>query len=101
MVGSGFFAHQSENCWSSRRWGHVDRVRPEGEVPSCRGFCSVPGPLQSVQRSEMWGVILALQSFSAVHLAVDNLGAVRHVGRLLDGRHGCLPLEVVKVGDLL
>ena len=25
-----------------------------------RGFCSVPGPLQSVQRAEMSGVILAL-----------------------------------------
>ena len=44
--GSGFFAHQSELSWSARRWGHVDRVRLEGEVQSCRGFCSVPGPLQ-------------------------------------------------------
>ena len=47
-------------------------------------FVLVPGPLQSVQRAEMWGVILALQSSSAVHLGVDNLGVVRHVGRLLD-----------------
>ena len=36
----------------------------------------------------MWGVILALQSSSAVHLGVDNLGVVWHVGRLLDGCHG-------------
>ena len=43
---------------------HVDRVRPEGEVQSCRGFCSVPGPLQSLQRAEMWGVISVLQSSS-------------------------------------
>ena len=57
--------------------GHVDRVRLEGQVHSCRGFCSVPGPLQSVQRGEMWGVILALQSSSGVHLGVDNLGVVR------------------------
>ena len=28
------------------------------------GFSSVPGPLQSVQRAEMWGVILALQDLS-------------------------------------
>ena len=67
---------------------------------SCRGFCSVLGPLQSVQRAEMWGVILALQSSSAVHLGVDNLGVVRHVGRLLDGRHGSIPLELVQNGDL-
>ena len=53
-----FFARFSEECWSGCRWGHVDRVRPEGEVHSCRGFCSVPGPLQSVQRAEMWSVLL-------------------------------------------
>ena len=99
--GSRFFAHQSENCWSGRRWGHVDGVRPGGEVSSCRGFCSVPGPLQSVQRAEMWGVILALQSSGAVHLGVDNLGVVRHVGRLLDGHHGSVLCELVKDGELL
>ena len=43
------------------------------------------------------GVILALQSSSAVHLGVDNLGVVRHVGRLLDGRHGPAPFELVHV----
>ena len=77
--GSGFFAHQSVNLWDDRRWGHVDLVRPEGDVQSCGGFCSVPGPLQSVQRAEMWRVILALQSSGAVHLGVDNLSVVRHV----------------------
>ena len=51
--GAGFFAHQSVNLWDDRRWGHVDLVRPEGDVQSCRGFCSVPGPLQSVQSAEM------------------------------------------------
>ena len=49
----------------------------------------------------MWGVILALQSSGAVHLGVDNLGVVRHVGRLLDGHHGSFPFELVKDGDLL
>ena len=49
----------------------------------------------------MWGVILALQSSSAVHLGVDNLGVVRHVDRLLDGCHGPVPFELVNDGDLL
>ena len=98
--GAGFFAHQSENSWSGRRWGHVDGVRAVGEVSSCGGFCSVPGPPLFVQRAEMWGVILALQSSSAIHFGVDNLGVVRHVGRLLDGRHGPTPFELVKDGDL-
>ena len=99
--GSGFFAHQSENGWSGRRWGHVDGLRDDHDVASCRGFCSVPGPLQSVQRAEMWGVILALQSSGAVHLGVDNLNVVRHVGCLLDGRPGSVPVELLKDGDLL
>ena len=49
----------------------------------------------------MWGVILALKSSCAVHLGVDNLGVVRHVGRLLDGSHGSPPFELVHDGDLL
>ena len=61
----------------------------------------VPGPLQSVQRAEMWCVILALQSSGSVHLGVDKVGVVRHVGRLLDGRHGSVPFELVTDGDLL
>ena len=84
---AGLFAHQSERCWSDRRWGHVDHVQLDRVPHSCRGFVSVPGPLQTVQRAELWGVILALQSSGAVHVGVDNLGVVRHVGRLLDGGH--------------
>ena len=70
--GSGFFAHQPEHFWRGCKWGHVDGILPDLDPASCRGFCSVPGPLQSVQRAEMWGVILALQTPRAVHLGVDN-----------------------------
>ena len=86
--GSGFFAHQAERFWRGCRWGHVDGIRPDLDQAYCRGFCSVPGPVQSVQRAEMWGVILAFHSSRAVHLGVDNLGVVRHVGRLIDGCRG-------------
>ena len=99
--GAGFFAHQSVNFWDHRRWDHVDPVRSVGDFSSCHGFCSVPGPLQSVQRAEMWGILLALQSSGADHLGVDNLGVVRHVGWLLDDRRGHTPFELVKDGDLL
>ena len=47
------------------------------------------------------GVILALQSSGAVHLGVDNLGVVRHGGRLLDGQCDTATYELVKDGDLL
>ena len=42
-----------------------------------------------------------MQSSGAVHLGVDNLGVVRHVGRLLEGRYGSVPFEFAKDGDLL
>ena len=64
-------------------------------------FLSAPGPLQTVQRAELWGVILALQSSDAVHVGVDNLGVVRHVGRLLDGCYCSSAFELVTDGDLL
>ena len=47
------------------------------------------------------GVILALQTSRAVHLGVDNLGVVRHVGRLLSGCRDSKPFELVNDGDLL
>ena len=40
----------------------------------CRGYGSVPGPSQTVQRAEFWEVILALQAADGIHLGVDNLG---------------------------
>ena len=41
-AGAGLFAHQSEQCWSDRRWGHVDRVQSDGVAHSCRGFVVCP-----------------------------------------------------------
>ena len=42
-----------------------------------------------------------MQANDGVHLGVDNLGVVRHVGRLLDGRTASRPAELVKDGDLI
>ena len=53
------------------------------------------------KRAEFWGVILALQANDGVHLGADNLGVVRHVGRLLDGKTASRPAELVKDGDLI
>ena len=99
--GSGFFAHQAE-CFGGVVGGAMLMVFTLvliGRIVEV--FASVPGPLQSVQRAEMWGVVLALQSSRAVHLGVDNLGVVRHVDRLLRGCRGPKPFELVNDGDLL
>ena len=101
-AGAGCFAYRVSRLWASWRWGHWDNDVGDGAVVSaCRGFCSVPGPLQTVQRAELWGVILALQASDGVHLGVDNLGVVRHVGRILDGRVSSRPRELLPDGDLL
>ena len=99
-AGAGCFTFRCSRLWATWRWGHLDDDVGEGAVVSaCRGFCSVRGPLQSVQRAEFWGVIFALQADDGVHLGVDNLGVVRHVGRLLDGKTAFRPAELVKDGD--
>ena len=65
-------------------------------IDSCGGFCSVPGPLQTVQRAKFWG----LQASDAIHLGVDNLDVVGQVGRLLDGVRSSWPAELLNDGDL-
>ena len=105
--GPGFCSHFAGHWWSSRRLGHLDDLGPTGGVvESCFGFCSVPDPLQTVQRAEFFfleeeGGILALQASTAVHLGVDNLNVDRHVGRLLDGWGSSCPAELLNDGDLI
>ena len=98
----GVYSLRSGAGWFGRRWGHLELL-PPGDlgVERCVLFDSIRGPLQSVQRAELWGVILALQCSSAIHLGVDNLNVVRHVSRILEGRIPCRPFELTFDGDLL
>ena len=62
-AGAGCFTFWVCRLWASWRWGHWDDdVGEDAVVSAYRGFLSVPGPLQTVQRAELWGVILALQA---------------------------------------
>ena len=99
--GAGFSSGHSGRFWAERSWAHM--IMMTRGIESCFLswvlFC--PGPLQSVQRAELWGVILALHASCGVHLGVDNLNVVRHVGRLLDGGLGARPFEIVQDGSPL
>ena len=65
---------QSGAGWFGRRWGHLELLPPGNlGVERCVLFDSIRGPLQSVQRAELWGVILALRCSSAVHLGLTIL----------------------------
>ena len=59
------------------------------------------GALQTVQRAEFWGAILAMQAYWPCHLGIDNLNVVRSIGRLLDADCLAKPLPLVKDGDLV
>ena len=103
FAGCGVYARGSGAAWYGRQWGHLDLFPPlpEGAGEACRLYCSVLGPLQTLQRAEIWGVLVALQCFVRMHVGVDNLNVVRHVSRIIDG--GCTgkPFPLVNDGDLL
>ena len=58
VAGCGVYAHASGAAWFGRRWGHLDLLPPlrDDAGEACRLYCSIPGPLQAVQRAEIWGV---------------------------------------------
>ena len=57
VAGAGVYAHVSGASWFERRWAHLDLLPPLPDEGGerCRMCGSVPGPLQSVQRAEIWG----------------------------------------------
>ena len=62
---------------------------------------SVPDPLQTVQQTEFWGAIMALQACWLGHQGIDNHNMVWAVARLLDHGSFSKPLPSVKDGDLI
>ena len=101
--GCGVHSLRSGAGWFGRWWEGLELLLPDGNLglERCVLFDSIRGPLQSVQRAEHRGVILALQCSSAVHLGVDNLNVVRHVSRILDGQVRRKPFELTIDGYCL
>ena len=94
-------------CVAGTRWafmenclGQVQEV-PVAEGDASRIFMAVPGRLQSVQRAELWGALLALQAWSPAHVGVDILNVVQAVGRRLQGASLRVAVEMQTDGDLL
>ena len=97
-AGSGAFVKDVPWVFDGRAWGHAQDL-DTGEDAS-RIFSMVPGSLQTVQRAEYWGVILALQAFMPVHIGIDNKNVCNNVGRILSGWTGA-PFSLCTDGDLL
>ena len=100
IAGAGALVHSPVIIFDSHHWGHAQDL----DVPhegSSHIFSGIPGPIQSVQRAEYLGVILALQAYSGIHIGIDNMNVFRGVAALLSHRVPRSPLPLIKDGDLL
>ena len=70
-------------------------------MDSCRVSVLSRTPCRLFRETKIWEVILAMQALDAVHLGMDSLNIVRHVGRLLDGVERSRPDELENDGDLI
>ena len=100
VAGAGVYLPASEIAFDNSVWGTVEEYG-DAQLERCRAFLPVPGVLQTVQRAEFWGAIVALQAYWPCHLGIDNLNVVRSIGRLLDADCLAKPLPLVKDGDLV
>ena len=100
IAGAGAFVHSPAIIFDSNHWGHAQDLDDPHEGSS-HIFSGVLGPIQSVQRAEFWGVILALQAYSGIHIGIDNLNVLRGVAALLSHDVPRSPLPLMKDGDLL
>ena len=100
VAGAGAYLPAAEVAFDHPAWGTVEEYG-DARLERCRAFLPVPGVLQSVQRAEFWGAIVALQAYWPCHLGIDNLNVVRSIGSLLDADCLAKPLPLVKDGDLI
>ena len=70
-------------------------MQGDAGLDRCRAFMAVSCPLQSVQRAEFWGAILALQAFWPGHLGTDDLNC--ESGCAYHGITDCVTNTLMKV----
>ena len=98
IAGAGVYLPASELAFGGLIWRTAEEYG-DARLERCRAFLPVPGVMQTVQRAEFWGAIVALQAYC--HLGIDNLNVARCIGRLLDSDCLTKPLPLVKDGDLI
>ena len=77
---AGVYLPASEIAFDSLIWGTAEEYG-DARLERCRAFLPVPIVMQTVQRAEFWGAILALQASWPCHLGIDNLNVARPSGR--------------------
>ena len=82
VAGAGVYLPASELTFDGIIWGTAEECGV-ARLERCRAFLPVPGVMQTVQRAEFWGAIVALQAYWPCHLGIDNLNVARSIGCLL------------------
>ena len=83
VAGAGVYLPASERAFESSAWATAEEYG-DARLERCRVFMPVPGVVQTVERAELWGAIIAMQAYWPCHLGIDNLNVARCIGRLLD-----------------
>ena len=94
VAGAGVYLPAAKVAFDHSVWGTVEEYG-DARLERCRASLPVPGVLQTVQRAEFWGAIVALQAYWPCHLGIDNLNVARSIDCLAK------PLPLVKDGDLV
>ena len=100
VAGAGVYLLVSVLAFDHSVWGTAEEYG-DARLERCRAFMLVPGVMQTVQRAEIWGAVIAMQSYWPCHLGIDNLNVARSIGRLLDRDSSVRPLPLVKDGNLI
>ena len=100
VAGACVYVPASELAFEGSVWGTAEEYG-DARRERCRAVMPVPGVMQTVQRAEFWGAIVAMQAYWACHFGIDNLNVARTVGRLVDRDCSAEPLPLVKDGDLV
>ena len=100
VAGAGVYLPASELAFDGLVWGTAEEYG-DARLERCRAFLPVPGVMQTVQRAEFLGAIVALQAYWPCYLGIDNLNVARSIGCLLDSDCLSKPLPLVKDGDLI
>ena len=72
MAGAGVYLLASEVAFDSSVWRNAEEYG-DARLERCRAFLPVPGVVQTVQRAEFWGAIVATQAHWPCHLGTDNI----------------------------
>ena len=100
VAGAGVYLPASEVAFDGLVWRTAEEYG-DARLERCSDFLPVHGVLQTVQRAEFWGALLAMQAYWPCHRGIDNLNVVRSIGRLLEADCLAKPLPLVKDGDLV